>query len=94
MVISGNSGRAVVPPATTTSYAPRFMLAWTRTHECLAASAASSAERFQSSIFPSGPGSRIGQRNRTPCRVTAVTSSFGVKVASAARPGHRTGSTR
>src|SRR5262245_55299370 len=48
------------------------MLAFTRTQPDMASSAASRAERHHSICFPSGGGSRTGQKNRVPCRLTAV----------------------
>ena len=48
------------------------MLAFTRTQSDMASSAASRAERHHSICLPSGGGSRTGQKNRVPCRLTAV----------------------
>src|SRR5947209_291077 len=65
-----------------TSYEPSDILAYTRIHLSLAIMAASSAHRFQSSILPSGPGRRTGQRKTTPRVLTAVKMARGPKVAS------------
>src|SRR6266436_3291787 len=68
----GHSGSPSDPSAANISYAPRLILAFTRSQLFIARSAASCADRCQTFVLPSWPGSRTGQMKTTPWRLIAV----------------------